>query len=268
MAQMGSYAMTIERNFVASIWWMARLICRDIDLFGHAALPLFLALTDANDRHQVMFDGSGQLFRLTSSSVSPKYWRRSEWPRITCLTPMATAWKPVSGKRALLRKVHILSAHQNVGALPLMHHRRQIYGRGADHDLSLGLVFDQRQERMKEALCSVGVLYIFQLAAIRSLRILLGISLLVFLHQIVSTERVCFRSTRPAARTTVQQPRKPKKKYPKQPIASTKDIGLPAQPISQKTNRVECGDEAHQTAQREGDQAQRDTDRGSRGKPG
>jgi len=87
---------------------------------------------------------------------------------------------------------------------------------------------------------------------------LLGVSLLVFLNQIVEHGKGVFPIGPPS-----RPHHGPAAEKAEQEVSETADgqqerHRLARQPISKETDRVECGDKAHQTAEREGDQAQGD----------
>ena len=60
------------------------------DLFGQVGLALGEVLADADDGDEAVGEGGLEL-EVDGVSVSLKYWRRSEWPRRTWVTPMATS---------------------------------------------------------------------------------------------------------------------------------------------------------------------------------
>jgi hypothetical protein len=57
---------------------------------GVAALALLLGLADAQDRTSPASSAFGTL-SWSARSVSPKYWRRSEWPRTTPWTSISAS---------------------------------------------------------------------------------------------------------------------------------------------------------------------------------
>jgi hypothetical protein len=111
-------------------------------------------------------------FLLTISSVSAKYWRRSEWPMSVCVPPTASklADRGLAGVGALLGKVDVLRADGDVRALGGFNHRGQQHGRGKQGDLVAVWPATRGKKASTKALASAGVLYIFQLAAISALR--------------------------------------------------------------------------------------------------
>ena len=78
IAQTGSYARTrcscaCVASPIASTW-------QPQDGLGLAGLALLLGLADAGDHAQARVRAHAGPAVRRSSSVSPKYWRRSEWP--------------------------------------------------------------------------------------------------------------------------------------------------------------------------------------------
>ena len=61
------------------------------DVLGLAALALGLQLADARDHAQARRRARARVRCATVSSVSPKYWRRSEWPTSEPATPSSSS---------------------------------------------------------------------------------------------------------------------------------------------------------------------------------
>jgi prepilin-type processing-associated H-X9-DG protein len=111
-------------------------------------------------------------FLLTISSVSAKYWRRSEWPISVCVPPTACklAHGGLAGVGALFGKVNVLAADGHVGTLGGFNHGGQQHRRGEQGNLVAVWPATSGKKASTKALASAGVLNIFQLAAISALR--------------------------------------------------------------------------------------------------
>ena len=103
----------LGRDFVESAQALAAK-----NVIREAGFALFEHFADADDRDSPASRPILSL-RFTVSSVSPKYWRRSEWPMITWVTPTAVSMLAAdfAGIGAFLLPVQILRADGDVGPL-------------------------------------------------------------------------------------------------------------------------------------------------------
>jgi hypothetical protein len=113
-------------------------------------------------------------FLLTISSVSAKYWRRSEWPMRVWVAPMAEKLANGGFARvgAFLGEVHVLAADGDVGTgIACGDDRWQQHRRREQSAISSRVWPATRGRKAStKALASAGVLYIFQLAAMSAVR--------------------------------------------------------------------------------------------------
>jgi len=75
----------LGRNFIEGAETLAAQ-----NVVGETGFTFFEDLSDADDGNESGFEADLSL-RLTLSSVSPKYWRRSECPMMTWVTPTETS---------------------------------------------------------------------------------------------------------------------------------------------------------------------------------
>jgi hypothetical protein len=79
MAHTGSYAMTMGAACVASMFSNARLVWRR-NTASVSPLSRCSSCSPTQTIGTSLWRSAARSFLFTSSSVSPKYWRRSEWP--------------------------------------------------------------------------------------------------------------------------------------------------------------------------------------------
>ena len=86
IAQTGSYASTrsVVRLEQRRAWRLE-------DVLRLPGLALLVRLADARDHAQARFERRFGARAATVSSVSPKYWRRSEWPTSEPATPSSSS---------------------------------------------------------------------------------------------------------------------------------------------------------------------------------
>ena len=141
---------------------------------GVAALALLLGLADAEDRLEPGVERRGDLVSASARSVSPKCWRRSEWPSTTPSTSSSVSigGADLAGERALRRLVHVLRVDlRRASRAPSRRARRSAVNGGADRDVdAVGASRRAAAAPATNASASATVLCIFQLPAISGVR--------------------------------------------------------------------------------------------------